>query len=164
MTYQEQLKKAIELKRAGLHEKASSLLDELASAILYNENYNKQNLNVALYCIKAIKRRRGAGVATFAAMKIREDREQQLCFSLNECFFDIIDFREVDDEKATSATSATLVNLIKSNKKLLKALVKNASAQYVNRLLANNSDLSYLQGKGQKLKNFFKSNSSLFFE
>ena len=167
MTYQEQLKKAIELKRQGFHEKASSLLDELASAILYNENYNKQNLNVALYCIKAIKRRRGAGVATFAAMKVREDREQQLCVSLNECFFDIIDFRKVDDEKATSATSATsatLVNLIKSNKKLLKALVKNASAQYVNRLLANDPALCHLQAKGQKLKNFFKSNSSLFFE
>lgn len=162
MTYQEQLKKAIELKRAGLHQQASFLLDELASAMLYNENYNKQDLDVALYCIKAIKRRRGAGVAAFAAMKIREDREQQLCFSLNEFFFEIIDLRE-KETSATSATSATLVNLIKSNKKLLKALVKNASAQYVNRLLAN-SDLSYLQGKGQKLKNFFKSNSNLFFE
>lgn len=162
MTFQEQFEKAIELKRRGFHERASILLDELASAYLYDDNYDKQNLDVALYCIKAIKRRQGSGVAAFAAMKIREDREQQLCFSLNEFFSGIIDFRNAVGEKETSATIA-LVNAIRSNKKLLKALVKNASAQYVNRVLVNDSNLSHLHGKGQKLKNFFKSNSNLFF-
>ena len=159
MNFQSQFAKAIELKKAGLHQQASYLLDELASAILYQSSYNKENIDVALYCVKAIKRRRGVEVATFAAMKIREDREQQRCLSL----FDIIDERETSATSATSALVA-LVSLIKSDKKLLKALAKNASAQYVNRLIANNSNLSYLRGKGQKLKNFFKSNQSYFFE
>ena len=163
MNFQSQLAKAIELKKAGLHQQASYLLDELASAILYQSSYNKENIDVALYCVKAIKRRRGPEIAAFAAMKIREDREQKItCFLSDALFFSLVDDKNDDNEKATSATSATLVNLIKSNKKLLKALAKNASAQYVNRLLAKDPALCHLQAKGQKLKNFFKSNSSLF--
>jgi len=125
MTFQEQFEKAEKLKRAGLHEKASFLLDELANAILYNENYNKQDLNVALYCTKAIRRRLGAEVAAFAAMKIREDREQKITCSLSELVSDFADKQSYEQE---TDIFLSLARIVASNKKLMKALAFLASA------------------------------------
>ena len=157
MNYKQQLERAIELKRRCCHEKASYLLDELASAFLYNHNYNKQDLDVALFCIKAIKRRRGANVATFAAMKVRDDREQKITCSLSELDHDFADTRQTEKNESISLTKT--ISFVKENKKLLLALQKNCSSQYINRLLFN----SRFKGKGALLKRLYDLNKSLFY-
>jgi hypothetical protein len=89
-------------------------------------------------------------------MKVREDREQEMTCSLTEelAALFLLDGRQ--EEKEDKA--ARLVAFIKSNYKIYSALQKNASSQYLNRLLANTA----LQAKGAKLKKFYKLTKHLF--
>jgi hypothetical protein len=153
--FKKRLAYAMSSHKNGYHEKAAEILDLLADALLYASAYNKE-LDDALFIVRKLYKKTGRETTKFLCMRIREDREQALTCSLTEelAALFLLDGRQ--EEKEDKA--ARLVAFIKRDNKLLEALKKNTSNQYLNRLLVNTA----LQAKGAKLKKFYNLNKHLF--
>lgn len=146
---------ATTLKKQGYHQRSAELLDVLSDALLYASTYNKE-LDDALIIVNMLYKRAGRETTKFLCMRSRDDREQALTCSLEELAAFLFDDRQEEEKNSDDLTK--IIAFIKSNEKLYKALQKNASSQYLNRLLAGTS----LQAKAAKLKKLFPFIQHLF--
>jgi len=155
--FKKRLAYAMSSHKNGYHEKAAEILDLLADALLYASAYNKE-LDDALFIVRKLYKKTGRETTKFLCMRIREDREQALTCSLTEELATFLPDACCQGEKEEKDKVSQLVTFIKRDNKLLEALKKNVSNQYINRLLANTA----LQAKGAKLKKFYKLTKHLF--
>jgi len=153
--FKKMLAYAITLHKQGYHEKSSEILDTLADTLLYADTY-KKSLDDSLTIVKSLKIKAGQETTKFLVMKIRDDREMAFTVDYKQELLELLPDDRVDkkDNSVIVDKIYFLIAGIRNNQKLLSALQKNCSAQYINRIIKKDKDLSFLHAA--KLKKFFQ--------
>ena len=158
--FKKMLAYAITLHKQGYHEKSSEILDTLADTLLYADTY-KKSLDDSLTIVKSLKIKAGQETTKFLVMKIRDDREMAFTVDYKQELLELLpDDRNIEDNSKIVDKVFSLIAAIRSNKKLLTALQKNCSNQYINRVLSKDTTLCFLTAS--KAKRFFQLYYKLF--
>ena len=153
--FKRQLAYALTCRQLQKFSKASQLLDELANALIYQSDHTDKSLDDCLFITKSF-RKLGRETAAMLAAGVRCDRESHFTINYRQELLELLPDDRVDkkDNSVIVDKIYFLITAIRSNKKLLTALEKNYSQQYVNRIIKEDKTLCFL--KAAKLKKFYK--------
>ena len=159
MEFNKQLAYALTCRSLGKFQKASDLLDQLANALLYKENHPEKSLDDCLFITKSFKKF-GRENAALLAAGVRFDRERQFTVDYKQELLELLPDNRNKDNSVIVDKIYFLIAVIRNNKKILSALQKNCSAQYINRIMKKDKNLSSLHAA--KLKKFYQLYNKLF--
>jgi len=159
--FKRQLAYALTCRQLQKFSKASQLLDELANALLYQAAYTDKSLDDCLFITKSFKKF-GRENAALLAAGVRIDRENHFMINYKQELLELLpdDRSDKEDNSKIVDKVFSLIAAIRSNKKLLTALQKNCSNQYINRVLSKDTTLCFLTAS--KAKRFFQLYYKLF--
>ena len=158
--FNRQLAYSITCRQLGKFEKASQLLDELANAMLYQASHPQKSLDDCLFIVRSFKKF-GRENAALISAGVRCDRENHFMINYKQELLELLpDDRNIEDNSKIVDKVFSLIAAIRSNKKLLTALQKNCSNQYINRVLSKDTTLCFLTAS--KAKRFFQLYYKLF--
>jgi len=160
MEFNKRLAYALTCRSLGKFQKASDLLDELANALLYKENHPEKSLDDCLFITKSFKKF-GRENAALLAAGVRFDRESHFTINYKQELLELLPAPVTTDDNTILIDKIfSLIAVIRNNKKILSALQKNCSAQYINRIMKKDKNLSSLHAA--KLKKFYQLYNKLF--
>jgi len=151
--FNKQLAFSLTCRSLGKFQKASDLLDELANALLYQQSHSEKSLDDCLFITKSFKKF-GRENAALLAAGVRFDRERQFTVDYKQELLELLPDNRNKDNSVIVDEIYFLITAIRNNKKILSALQKNCSNQYLNRVLKKDTALCFLNAA--KLKKFFQ--------
>ena len=160
MEFNKQLAYALTCRSLGKFQKASDLLDQLANALLYKDNHPEKTLDDCLFITKSF-RKYGRENAAMLSAGVRFDRELAFTVDYKQELLELLPAPVTTDDNTILIDKIfSLIAVIRNNKKILSALQKNCSAQYINRIMKKDKNLSSLHAA--KLKKFYQLYNKLF--